>query len=207
MGSRSPKLSKWCVFGLENTTFLAKNWILALKWIIMWVSNISIWLQFLLLYIPMIPESPRWLVSKGRTSAALDVLMSIARVNKYSPHLWNYNKDPLNNDNDRMLESHSEQPHCKGWKCQELTSRLLAREFSKKGNIRKAKRKVDNWLIMFIAITYLPWKVLNDDYSVQVALRYWHLSSLILLWDVGSFFWPRSFLQRVKIVKIPNYGW
>ena len=110
-------------------------------------------LQFLLLYIPMIPESPRWLVSKGRTSAALDVLMSIARVNKYSPNLWNYNKDPLNNDNDRMLESHSEQPHCKGWKCQELTSRLLAREFSKKGNNKKAKRKVDNWLIMFIAIT------------------------------------------------------
>ena len=44
--------------------------------------NMIAQLQFLLLYIPMIPESPRWLVSKGRTSAALDVLMSIARVNK-----------------------------------------------------------------------------------------------------------------------------
>ena len=66
---------------LNTRLFLAKKWILVLKWI-RWVSNISIWLQFLLLYIPMIPESPRWLVSKGRTSAALDVLMSIARVNK-----------------------------------------------------------------------------------------------------------------------------
>ena len=38
--------------------------------------------------------------------------MSIARVNKYGPHLWNYNKDPLsnplNNDNGRMLESQSQ---------------------------------------------------------------------------------------------------
>ena len=156
------------------------------------MSNISIWLQFLLLYIPWIPESPRWLVSKGRTSAALDVLMSIARVNKLvSPeviHNKNPLRNPLNNDNDWMIESHSEQPHCKGWKCQELISRLLAREFSKKGNNRKAKRKVDNGLIMFITITYVLRGVLNDDHSVQVALRYWHLSSLILLWGADSSF-------------------
>ena len=36
----------------------------------------------LFLYVPLIPESPRWLVSKARTSEALDVLTSIAQVNR-----------------------------------------------------------------------------------------------------------------------------
>ena len=38
--------------------------------------------QLLFLYVPLIPESPRWLVSKARNSEALDVLTSIAQVNR-----------------------------------------------------------------------------------------------------------------------------
>jgi len=36
----------------------------------------------LFLYVPFLPESPRWLVWKARTSEALDVLVSIAHVNR-----------------------------------------------------------------------------------------------------------------------------
>ena len=44
--------------------------------------NRLICFQLLFLYVPFLPESPRWLVWKARTSEALDVLVSIAHVNR-----------------------------------------------------------------------------------------------------------------------------
>ena len=75
---------------------------------------------------------------------------------------------------------------------------FLQGSFRRRETTRKPKERLIIGLSCSL-LSLISWKVLNDDYSVQVALRYWHLSSLILLWDVGSFFWPRSFLQRVKI--------
>lgn len=66
---------------LAIVTYFIRDWV-----VLCWTTSLPFLLYFL--YIIVMPESPRWLLAKGKHDEALVILENMARINKKELPPW-----------------------------------------------------------------------------------------------------------------------